>query len=301
MRADIICNPAAGRRGQEDSITEAAFILERGGWEINVINSDGPGHVSELAGAAARRGMDAVLVAGGDGSLNEAIQGLVGTDTALGYLPFGTVNIWAREIGLPRDPAGAARALLTGRDERIDLGCADDRAFLLMAGLGLDGEVVRRAQSFERHKQRFGVLPYVAVSLSTVPLYRGADIELRYDGVIRRVQAMMLVVGNSRLYAGYLRLTPQAVMNDGRLDVCIVKGRGPLALVRQSLPLLLSRTVARNDVELLRVRELTVMSDEPVPYQIDGELAGTTPVHFSVQPRALRVIVPKELAPGLIA
>jgi diacylglycerol kinase family enzyme len=170
-----------------------------------------------------------------------------------------------------------------------------------MAGVGLDGEVVRRAQAVEHHKQRFGVLPYVAVGLTTIPLYRGADLELRYDGVIRRVQSLMLVVGNSRLYAGKLQLTPNAVMNDGRLDVCIVKGKGPIALVRQSLPLLLSRTITRSDVEMLRVRDLSIHSDKPLPYQVDGELAGTTPVHFSVQPRALRVIVPRRLDSGLIA
>lgn len=301
MRAMVVCNPRAGRRGNEDSITAALNVLRRAGWDINLELSGRPGDITELATRAAEEGMDAVLVAGGDGTLNEAVQGLAGTDTALGYLPYGTVNVWAREIGLPMDPAGAAHAILKGRDEQIDLGYANGRAFLLMAGVGLDGEVVRRAQSVEHHKQRFGVLPYVAVGLSTVPLYRGADLELRYDSVIRRVQALMLVVGNSRLYAGHFQLTPQAVMNDGWLDLCIVKGKGPLAVVRQSLPLLLSRTMSRGDVEFLRVRELSVVSDTPLPYQVDGELAGATPVRFTIQPRALRVIVPGEFASGLIA
>jgi diacylglycerol kinase family enzyme len=141
----------------------------------------------------------------------------------------------------------------------------------------------------------------VAVGLSTIPLYRGADVELRYDGIIRRVQALMLVVGNSRLYAGRFRLTPQAVMNDGWLDLCIVKGKGPLAVVRQSVPLLLSRSITRADVEVRRVRDLSVVSKNPLPYQVDGELAGVTPVHFSIRPRALRVIVPGAFASSLIA
>lgn len=301
MRAMVVCNPRAGRRGNEESITAAVTVLRRAGWNIDLELSDGPGDITELATRAAGDGMDAVLVAGGDGTLNEAIQGLAGTDTALGYLPYGTVNVWAREIGLPMDPAAAAHAIIKGRDEQIDLGYANGRAFLLMAGVGLDGEVVRRAQAVEHHKQRFGVLPYVAVGLSTVPLYRGADLELRYDSVIRRVQALMLVVGNSRLYAGRFQLTPQAVMNDGWLDLCIVKGKGPLAVVRQSLPLLLSRTITRSDVEILRVRELSVVSNSPLPYQVDGELAGATPVRFTIEPRALRVIVPGEFASGLIA
>lgn len=301
MRALVVCNPRAGRKGNEGSIAEAVDVLTRAGWRIEVESSGGPGNITDLATRAAEDAMDAVLVAGGDGTLNEAVQGLAGTDTALGYLPYGTVNVWARELGLPLDPVGAARAIVGGRDEQIDLGNADGRAFLLMAGVGLDGEVVRRAQAVEHHKARFGLLPYVAVGLSTVPLYRGADLELRYDGVIRRVQALMLVVGNSRLYAGRFQLTPQAVMNDGWLDLCIVKGKGPLAVVRQSLPLLLSRTITRSDVETVRVRDLSVVGDHPLPYQLDGELAGSTPVRFTVQPRALRIIVPREFASSLIA
>jgi YegS/Rv2252/BmrU family lipid kinase len=253
-----------------------------------------------MAREAARRS-ELVVVAGGDGTLNEAAQALAGTDTALGYLPYGTVNIWARELGIPLTAEGAARALVDGRLESVDLGMANDRYFLLMAGIGFDGEVVRRTERIQHHKHQFGALPYVAASLSTVLFYRGTDVELRYDGLIRRVQALMLVAGNTRLYGGYFRFTPHAVANDGWLDLCIVKGKGPLALVRQGLPFLLFRSVAHSDVELLRVREISVQTDVPAPYQVDGELAGTTPIQFSVAPRALKVIVPKDFASPLIA
>jgi diacylglycerol kinase family enzyme len=185
--------------------------------------------------------------------------------------------------------------------ESVDLGRANERYFLLMAGLGFDGEVVRRARQLERYKSRLGILPYVAAGMSTATLYRGADVELRYDGVIRRVQALMLVVGNTRLYGGRYHLTPRAVANDGWLDLCIVKGRGPLDLARQSLPLLVSGSVAYSDVETIRVRDIMIRADNPVPYQLDGELCGETPVHFRVAPRALRVIVPSAFASDLIA
>src|SRR5579884_3604037 len=299
MKTTLICNPSAGRRESAISMEAVISVLRQADWDVDVRYSDGPGDATELARTAVAAGADSVLVAGGDGTLNEAIQGLAGTDVPLGYLPYGTVNVWAREIGLPLDPVAAASAIVNGRHERIDLGCANERFFLLMAGVGLDGEVVRRAQAVEHHKQRFGILPYVAVGLSTFPLYRGNDFELRYDGLIRRVQALMLVIGNSRLYAGRFRLTPHAVMNDGWLDLCIVKGKGPLSMMRQSLPVLLSGSVTHSDVELLRVRDLTVHCDQPLPYQVDGELAGITPVRFSVQPRALSVIVPGQFASSL--
>jgi YegS/Rv2252/BmrU family lipid kinase len=240
-------------------------------------------------------------VAGGDGTINEAVQSLVHSNTALGYLPYGTVNVWAREMGIPLDTRGAAHALLDGRIERVDLGLAADRYFLLSAGIGFDGAVVRKAEVLERHKHRLGILPYVMAGLSMAPRYRGADLELRYDGVIRRVEALMLVVANTRLYGGYFELTPGAVANDGWLDLCIIKGRGVIALARQTLSVVIFRSVAHSDVEMIRVKEVTVSANRQLWMQLDGELAGQTPVEFSIVPKALRVIVPEGLSTGLIA
>jgi len=300
MKALVICNPRAGRRAGDAALTPALDVLREANWDVDVCATTGPGDATVIAHSAAARGVEAVLVAGGDGTINETVQALANTETALGYLPYGTVNVWARELGISRDVLQAAQAIVDGRIERIDLGRAGERYFLLMSGVGFDGYVIRRARRIEGQKQRFGVLPYLATGLSAAPLYRGADIELRYDGIIRRVKALMLVVGNTRLYGGRFQLTPDAVANDGWLDLCIIKGRGPLALMRHSLPLLLSGTVTHSDVELLRVRNLAVHCDITLPFQVDGELAGVTPVNFTVAPRALRAIIPRGFVSTLI-
>jgi diacylglycerol kinase (ATP) len=301
LKATLISNPIAGKMASRDHPTEVVHLLEGHGWEVDVHRSRSPGDATRIARVAVAAGDDIVIVAGGDGTINEAVQALAGTTTALGFLPYGTVNVWAREIGLPLSPRDAALSLLSGRTETLDLGIANDRYFLLMAGIGFDGEVVRRARKVERYKPRFGVLPYVAVSLATATRYRGMDVELRYDGVIRRVQALMLVLGNTRLYGGRFRFTPDAVATDGWLDVCIVKGGGPFALARQSIPLLIGGSTAFSDVEMFRVRELFVRGNGPAPLQLDGELVGSIPAHFRVAPRALRVIVPSEFDSELIA
>jgi len=297
----VICNPNAGRHDVIAALERALQILRSAGWTLAVRYTTEPGDATRFAQEAASDGADVVLVAGGDGTLNEAVQSLAHSDTALGYLPCGTVNIWAREICLPLEVEGAAHAMLDGRIQRVDLGIAGERYFLLMAGIGFDGEVVRRARSFEQHKRRLGILPYVVSTLVTAPLYRGADVELRYDGIIRRVQALMLVVGNTRLYGGYFRLTPNAVVNDGWLDLCVIKGKGFLSLARQSLPILLSRSVSYSDAELLRVKDLTVRGDAPLPLQVDGELIGTTPVQIGIAPKALHAIIPSQFNSDLIA
>jgi diacylglycerol kinase (ATP) len=301
VNAVIVYNPNAGRGVSEEAVERAAGMLRVSGWTVRMAGTTGPGDATVIAREAVAAGAESVFAAGGDGTINEVIQSLAGTPTALGYLPFGTVNVWARELGLSLVPREASQALAGGRIETIDLGRANNRYFLLMAGLGFDAEVVRRAEHLERFKARTGILPYIAASMSAAMFYRGFDVELRYDGVIKRVEALMLVVGNTRLYGGRYYFTPRAVANDGWLDVCIVKGKGPLRLARQSLPLMVFGSVAYSDVEMVRVREVTIRSDAPVPYQLDGELTGTTPLHIQVAPRALRVIVPGTLTHDLIA
>lgn len=301
MKATLISNPSAGRMTSREHISEVVQVLEHHGWVVEVQRSSAPGDATRISQEAVERADDVVVVAGGDGTINEVIQSLAGTDTSLGFIPYGTVNVWAREIGVPSSPRAAALSLVSGRVKTVDLGVVNDRYFLLMAGIGFDGEVVRRARQVERYKRHFGILPYVAVAIATSTLYRGIDVELRYDGVIRRVQALMLVIGNTRLYGGRFRFTPNAVATDGWLDLCIVKGRGQLALIRQSLPILIGGSTAFSDVETLRVRELIVRGNGPAPLQLDGELIGNTPAHFRVEPRAMRVIVPLEFNSDLIA
>jgi diacylglycerol kinase (ATP) len=301
VRSVVICNPLAGKQDGERNLQLAIDVLERAGWSVCVHRTEAAGHATTLARQAVTEGVDTVLVAGGDGTLNEVIQALVGTETAVGTLPFGTVNVWARELGMPLQPVDAARAIVGGHTVRIDLGMVNNRYFLLMAGIGFDGEAVSRAATFTRYKRHFGILPYIAAGLITAFRFPGADVELRYDGLIRRMQALQIVAGNTRLYGGAFRFTPRAVATDGLLDVCVVKGHGPLAVLRQSLPILLSGTIARVDVEMLRVRELTVRTDRVLAMQVDGEWAGTTPVDFRVAPRSLTVIVPHGFTSDLIA
>lgn len=301
MNVTLICNPTAGRHRADGGLTPALDVLGRAGWSVTTVVSQAPGDGTQLARRAVAEGTETVLVAGGDGTLNEVVQGMAGSDAAMGYLPYGTVNVWAREVGIPLNPRDAARALVAGRRERIDLGIAGGRYFLLMAGIGFDSQILQRSRRFEAYKQRFGVLPYVAVGVTAAGFYRGVDLELRYDSVIRRVQALLLVVGNTRLYGGRFHLTPGAIANDGWLDVCIVKGRGPLGLARQSVPILITRSTRFSDVELLRVRHLAVQSSDPVAFQLDGELVGELPVQFQVVPRALEVIVPRAFSSDLIA
>src|SRR5438552_13501911 len=138
----IIANPASGSYPfHERQVTESLAYLRRAGWSIELRLTGGAGEACQLAREAVARKVDVVIAAGGDGTINEIIQELAGSETALGVLPSGTVNVWAREVGIPLDNNGARDVLLHGQIKRVDLGNASERYFLLMVGIGLDGEV----------------------------------------------------------------------------------------------------------------------------------------------------------------
>src|SRR5215472_5670124 len=143
MYARIIANlhSGGGHNSQDDlqQLVQSKKQLQQGGWRVEICHTDRPGSASRLAAQAVAAGVDVVISAGGDGTLNEVIQGLAGTDVALGVLPMGTINVWAREVGIPLNLHKAAKVLLDGERRRIDLGITNGRYFLLFAGIGADG------------------------------------------------------------------------------------------------------------------------------------------------------------------
>lgn len=285
----LIVNPRAGfltRSRALGRVIEAAGAL---GWALEVRETVTRGDATRFAAQAVARHAPVVLVAGGDGTLNEAIQALAGTSTAVGAVPLGTVNVWVRELGLPLDPVEAVRQLLTGQIRRVDLGLANGRYFLLMAGLGFDAEAVHAVEG--EPKRRFGPLAFFAAGLVAALRTRGTRVRLRADGDVFETQAALVTVGNTRLWAGAVKITHRATAADGLLDVCIFPGESLLSKLRHLGLVLLGWHAEDPDVTYLQVRELLMAARPPVPIQVDGEPLGTTPARIEVVPGALRVLV----------
>ena len=284
----LIVNPRAGLVARSRAVRRVAVTLEQLGWDVEVRETAARGEAADVAREAAARGVHAVFTAGGDGTLNEAIQGLAGTETAIGALPLGTMNVWARELGLVLDPVEAARQLASGQVRRVDLGRANGRYFLLMAGLGVDAEAVLAAEGAP--KRRFGALALIVAGIVAGARTTGSRLTLRVDGQPRRLQGAMVVVGNTRLWAGAVQITRRATASDGVLDVCIFPGRTLWDKLRHLALVLVGRHEADPDVTFLRARELLIVARPPLPLQVDGEPLGTTPARIEVVPGALRVL-----------
>ena len=298
MQALIIVNPAARRSLRPSAVEEAVRTAERTtGWHIAIAVTSAQGEATTMARQAVAAGSDAVFACGGDGTLNEVANGLLGTNAALGFIPAGTVNIWAREHRIRRDPGAALRLLRDGATRRADIGWAawegGERAFLLMAGLGFDGEVVRQVD--ERDKRFTGPLAYARAAVAGAGGYRAVPVILDHDGIREEGPLGQLVASNTRLYGAYFRAAPHALVDDGLLDITYLDLERPMPGALPLLPRLLLGWPDSAHVRTYRTNDLRIQpspGEEAPPLQLDGEAVGQGAVRLTVRPLALRVIVP---------
>jgi YegS/Rv2252/BmrU family lipid kinase len=252
------------------------------------------GHATELAEQAARDGFATVVAAGGDGTINEVVNGLMRvpaeTRPRLGIAPMGTANVYARELGLPLSVDAAWRVIAAGRERRVDVGVAQAgdskrRHFAAVAGAGFDAMAI--ASLDLRLKKRINWIAYVISGFRTVA--RGLPrMTVTADG--RRCEGCFVFIGNSRLYGGPYRMFPEARLDDGMLEVCVFEG-GRVADVLRYLPRVLTASHPKlSDAHYFKARQVRVESTQPTPTELDGELWGNCPAEFSVEPGALRVL-----------
>ncbi|MBI4788482.1 MAG: diacylglycerol kinase family lipid kinase [Chloroflexi bacterium] len=298
MKARVIYNPSAGMRTAREQLEAAATELHGRGWSLDMVETVRPGQAVEFARQAAERMFDAVIAVGGDGTLNEAANGLVDSTTALGVLPLGTVNVWAKEMGLPPDDLRlGARLLADAPVRRIDVGevCGPTiarRVFVLCCGVGLDAAITREVEPQRETKRRFGALLYWLVGIRRAWSYRGKPATLEFDDRRVRRRVILALAANTQLYGGIVRIAPDARVDDGALDLVVFRGTGVLATASHLLRVLVGSHLRDPQVEVYRTRCVQIKGKN-LPVHVDAEPVGFTPLEIRVRPRALRVLVPK--------
>jgi diacylglycerol kinase (ATP) len=303
ITAIMIANPTAGSYTQHtDQISDIIAFLHSHGWKAELRLTQAAGDARKLAREAVEQGLNVVIAIGGDGTINEVIQELAGSKTTLGVIPSGTVNVWAREVGIPLDFAGARDVLISGQRRRIDLGKINDDYFLLMVGIGIDGEVIHAVE--KKSAKRFGVLGYLFLGAWLGLGYPAFRTILQMDDQIIKTTPIQLIIGNTQLYAGAIKYTWQAKCDDGLLDICIVRKRSMLGRIVVGISFLLAGKERKRWVRYETGATIKIHTDKSVAIQIDGDPKGYTtdghlPTTISVVPGALNVIVPQKLPPGL--
>ncbi len=284
---------------------QARAVLEASGFRVRLERTWGPGSAEHLAREAAAEA-EAVIVCGGDGTLNEAVNGLAGCATPLIILPGGTANIAARELGLPLDPVLAARAAGGWISRRISLGLArftsgsaaeSRRYFLSVAGVGFDAYVISKLSV--AFKTSWGVAAYVGEAFRQWARGRFPGLVCRVDG--REVAGTFGAVQRTSLYGGWLRLAPGASLFRDRLTLCLFKSSSRIRYLTYAVAVLLRRHTRLPDVALIEAGEVgcaPAPEGERVYVETDGELAGALPATFSVAPNALTLRVPQRAAEG---
>lgn len=307
VKAHVIYNPVAGPWDVQQTIQRVCAQLAEHGWSTQIKQTSRSGDATVLAREATHAGCDVVIVAGGDGTLNEAVNGLVDTPTALGVLPVGTGNRWARQLGLPpyllATPLRAheaAAGLTEATIHRIDVGKVNERYFLCWAGIGLDAQITTEMEPRPRHTKHLGIIPYIIAGLLVARDFQGVRTRAQLDDKVVRGRTLLILASNIQQYAGQLHVAPQARLDDGLLDVFVFKGLGFPYALRHLFTMLNRRWLQDPRIVHRQARYVKIQTDRPIPMQVDGDPVGsTTPVTLQVIPRALQVLVPPTAPPEL--
>ena len=283
-----VFNPAAGRN-RRDRFNAIVAALKNHGCAITVAETKAPGHAEEIARDVVVEDFDVIVAAGGDGTVNEIINGLPGKAIALGLMPLGTANVLADEIGLAKANDVVARTLATGPIRPIYVGRANGRRFCMMAGAGFDANVVSGVSL--ALKKKVGPLAYAWQAFVQGFRDSYAPCDVTVDGVAYRTTSA--VACNGRRYGGPFVAAPQASLADDRFQVVLMKGRGWFSVLRYGLGLMAGKVGAWPDVDILPGREVTVVGQKGQPVQADGDILTTLPLKLTIDPEPVRLIYPE--------
>ncbi|HSE78521.1 MAG TPA: diacylglycerol kinase family protein [Alphaproteobacteria bacterium] len=283
----VIFNPAAGRRRRR-RLRRVLAALERRGVVVTLRVTMAPGDAERFAGEARLEECDRLVVAGGDGTINEALNGIADPAMPLAIVPLGTANVLAHEIGLGLGAGAAARAIVDGTPQRIALGRVDGRRFVMMAGIGFDAEVVARVD--RRLKMAVGRLAYAIEVARKIVGDSPTAFELTIDGAAHR--AYSAIVANGRHYGGPFVVAPEARLADPLLQVVLFKGGRRRDIVRYIVALVAGRLSRLNDVTMVLARRVEVRDPAGAPVQGDGDTLAHLPVAIDVVPQAMTIVMP---------
>jgi YegS/Rv2252/BmrU family lipid kinase len=299
----VIVNPNAGKgKGKKDWHTISS-LLKREGLNFTCKFTGSKGHAIIITGEAITEGFRKIITVGGDGTLNEVVNGVMMNsicspeEITLGLIPVGTGNDWGRMFGIPLDYEKAVSIISGNRIMRQDAGLISfyngdiksERYFINIAGLGFESVVVRRT-NIQKDKGRGGKLIYFYNLLISLLSYRNTSARVTIDGVEKNIRFFSLNVGNGRYCGGGMRQTPDAIPDDGLLDVTIINDIGKIEIIRNLKILYNGKILSHPDIDGYRCKNVKVSSDSIVFTEADGESLGHTPAEFSIKPRAISIV-----------
>ena len=317
QHASLIYNPVAGFWDWSAVIAKVVHFWEAEGWTLHITSTRHTGHATELARQAAAANHRLVFAAGGDGTLNEVANGLVGTASVLAPMPVGTANSFAKELGLPRPNVlypdyllEVSQALARGRVQAMDVGFVAEAAqatgeqtgryWLLWASTGIDGYVVRQLEPRPRWFKYLGPLGYFARVLTFMPQFRGVNSTITVDGQVVEGDYLLINVSNCRMWlGGELRLNQEAVLDDGKFELWLFRGKHWQRLFNYGFEITREEHRKNPDVSVRQCQKVSITTTTPIAYHLDGEPIADTPFTISMRRGALLLLAPDTVPEGL--
>jgi diacylglycerol kinase (ATP) len=282
----VILNPTAGSPEHVRSWQDRAKSLA-GDCPVRVTSHSG--EAEALARRAVEEGFARIVAAGGDGTVSQVANGLAGSNAILGVLPMGSVNVFAMELGLPLHNLQRCWDIIEDTTVRlVDMPSANNKYFVQLGGVGLDAQVVKETSL--AFKRSFGPLSYL-ISAAQIAARQPPKLFIESEHTSLE-EGSFVLVGNGRLYGGPFPFFKQAVIDDGLFDVVVFKRLGYLEIIRYLQDVVFSADIKVPEIEYFQTRQLRITSEQDVPVELDGELAGNCPVDFRIRKRALRVLAP---------
>ncbi len=291
-----------------DELSQVRAMLMSAGWDVTMRVTGKPGDATTLAYTGTTEGVDMILVAGGDGTIGQVVDGIVSApgETAskpmLGILPMGTGNVLAKDLGYPiPNPLHpfvfreAIQKILHGSVYLVDVGRANGRHFLSWCGVGFDAKVTQEVESRPEQKKLLGKAAFVIAGMMILNTYVGHKATVLVDGETVTKRVIMVLVSNIQLYARFVRIAQDAKLDDGLLDIYLFEGESGLSVIRHGISLVFRPSPPFKPPSMLKFRgkHIEILSKEPIPVHLDAEPYGNTPLTVNVVPRALRLIIPQ--------
>lgn len=292
-KARIIYNPTSGREAFKKQLPEVLEKFEIAGYETSCHATTCEGDAVQAARAAGLRGFDLVVAAGGDGTVNEVVNGLAELEERpqLAVVPVGTTNDFARAIGIPRDNIlTAVDAILAGEARAIDIGRVNGHYFVNIAGGGRLTELTYEVPS--KLKTVLGQLAYYLKGIEMLPSIRPAEVEIEYDGKLFKGEIMLFLVSLTNSVGGFEKLAPDSKLNDGMFDLLILKKANLADFIRVASLALRGEHISDSNIIYTTANRVKVTSAQKMQLNLDGEYGGDLPGEFVNLYRHIEVLVP---------
>ncbi|MGL4344034.1 MAG: diacylglycerol/lipid kinase family protein [Cellulosilyticaceae bacterium] len=292
MKHLFIVNPVAGKGKGMAYIEEIKPLLE-GRLDYHIEVTKGEGDATEIARAYTQKETCIVYAVGGDGTINEVVNGMVGTQSALAIVPTGSGNDFIRTIYPNCAKEELLYKLLKGRIETIDLVRINHKYFLNIASVGIDAEVVFNATEFKKMKYIKGDMAYIISIFKTLLKHKSVQLKIKIDGEFACDQKILLAtVANGKFYGGGIQIAPEALVNDAKVDIYLVEDLKFLKILSVLPKLFRAKHHEIKEVKMYRAAEVAIESEQLFKLNIDGEITTTNQVEMQVMPQAIQVVVP---------